>query len=173
MKRISAILMLAMVIGAVAIPVYAKEKVNPKYYRDMLEPIDQEIVLLEDNSKSMSRTFFYEKGIIDYHLSEINFNKEFTISNSDVWSVLNAIKDNYDCIVVSSDLWNTGGVELEATSNKKIAILVPYRSTNEEGKKHVEQVVSEEILPYWTNSTIAVIYLDTFIEVYDGEVFMD
>lgn len=157
---------LLMVILALYMPKEVHAKILPKYYKELLEGCGN--ICIYDYSDSINKTFSYEKEIILSNLSQIEFEKTFTINESKIWSALNTIVVDYSSMVVVSDLWDISEESLTPASDITITILVPYWSEDEEAVEHIEDVAWEEILNYWTDSTVIVIYLDGFTDIYDN-----
>ena len=171
-NRVSLALLAAVLILVLFIPSksYAEGRILPKYYKEMIEgECLDDIICIYDCSWSMNNTFSYEKELIKYNLSETEFEKNFNLETSTLWSELNAISSNYSTIVLVSDLWNTSAETLTSASNMMLAVFVPFWSNDEEAINHIEDVVWEEILSYWTDSTVVIIYLDGFTDLYDNE----
>lgn len=142
---------------------------------EMIESITQNefnYLLLQDNSWSMQNTFYWETSIINEKID--NFFDQCDIilfgnnSLSNIWGVLNEYGEDSNNIFLVSDLWNTHSEDLKPDSNKNLVIMVPYYSYFSDGKKHVEDVVTNVILQSWTNSTVTVCYLDNEIVSYSN-----
>lgn len=169
LNRFSIILIAVIMAFFMSEEAYAENgTVLPKYYKEMIEGIDG-LICIYDCSWSMDNTFTYEKELIKYNLSETEFEKNFNLETSALWSELNAISNDYSTMVLVSDLWNTSAETLTPVSNMTMAVFVPYWSTDKEAVNHIEDVVWEEILNYWTDSTVVIIYLDGFTDLYDNE----
>ncbi|MDE5830249.1 MAG: hypothetical protein K2H53_00665 [Clostridia bacterium] len=173
MKKRIRISTLLVVILAFFMPevAYAKGgKVLPKYYKEMIEGIDWTPVCIFDSSWSMTHTFSYEKEIIEYNLSETEFEKNYTLMTSEIWLEVNKIAQIYNKIVLVSDLWDISEEMLKPASNKTLVVVVPFWSDDKEAVNHIDDVVWDEILTRssWTDSTVVIIYLDGLTGVYDN-----
>lgn len=165
--RIKVVATLMTVILAFFMPkdVHAEDgKVPPKYYKEMVEGIDYNPARINDCSWSMRNTFSYEKDLIEYNLSETRFESEYVLITSELWLGVNAVAEEYNRIVLVSDLWNISEETLNPASDMTMAVFVPYWSDDAEAVDHIEDVVWDEILNYWSDSTVVIIYLDGFTD---------
>lgn len=175
MRSKGVILVLA-VIMAFFMPNYAQAKegkIMPKYYREIVEGIDDNLLYIFDRSKSMEKTFVVETQKILYNLSETDTANRVELDSSKLWSVLSQVSEESHKLALISDLWDTSDETLKPASDIRLRIMVPYFSDNEEAMEHIDDVIWNDILPYWTDSEVVVIYLDGAIDMYDNESMRD
>lgn len=166
-RVLSVMIILAFLMSNVV--VYAEgESMLPKYYKEMFEGISESRVCIEDCSYSMDSTFSYEKGIIERNLSEIEFEENYFFKSSNIWNVLSKASEEYNKIVLISDLWDTTDEELAEANKMSLTIVVPYWSDDEEAVNHIEDIIWEKVLLFWSNSTVTVIYLDGYIDTHSN-----
>ena len=88
LNRFSIILIAVIMAFFMSEEAYAENgTVLPKYYKEMIEGIDG-LICIYDCSWSMDNTFTYEKELIKYNLSETEFEKNFNLETSALWSEL-------------------------------------------------------------------------------------
>lgn len=164
------------VIMAFFVPNYAKAKegtILPKYYRELVEGIDINPLYIFDRSKSMEETFAVESQKIIYNLSETDTANRIEIDSSELWLMLNQNAKEYHRMVLISDLWDTSDENLDPASDMRLKLIVPYFSDDKEAEKHIDDVIWNDILPYWTDSEVIVIYLDGATYICDNESMRD
>ncbi len=169
-------LLVTAVIMAFFVPNYAQAKegtILPKYYREIVEGIDVNPLYIFDRSKSMEKTFAVEVDKILYNLSETDTTNRVELDSSKLWFSLNQVAEEYNRIVLVSDLWDASDEKLKPASNMRLKVVVPYFSDNEEAIKHIDDVIWNDILPYWTDSEVVVIYLDGATDMHDNESMRD
>ena len=134
---------------------------------------EEEIIALHDTSWSMRTTFKWEDKIIrEKTHNNFVFDRALDFCSdgyqSNIFETLNLYAENYDNILLASDLWDTCSEDLETADGKTLIIMVPYYSNYNDGVKHVEDIVMNIILESWTNSTVYVVYLDDEIISYSN-----
>lgn len=178
LRTLSSLAILLMALCIKPISVFAAEL--PSELLEQMSQNEFEFLLLHDDSWSMQNTFSWESSIINEKLDDI-FNpcdihdNYFWLgilfgnnSSSNIWNVLNKYGEVANSIFLVSDLWNTDSENLQPASNKNLIIMVPYYSDYSDGKKHVEDVITNVILQSWTNSTVTVCYLDNELVSYSN-----
>lgn len=165
MKKFACML-LVLVLMSVIIPMSAFALSPANVLPDIVPAIDpgsKSVLLIEDHSWSMENSFVHTSGILFEKVAKLEWAEEIEFGNNSktpLWEVLNSQIDEYEMIFVVSDLWDTGTEELSEASNKELALLVPYYSTNSAAVKHVEDVINNIILKKWSDSTVHVLYVD-------------
>lgn len=156
-------IMVAMVFPLNTYALTPSDIISPDNIAEAIDPIGFDCVLIEDHSWSMENIFITASTTMFENVSNINWAKTVTFGDNGktpLWENINSQLDNYDALVVVSDLWDTGSEELATVSNKEMILYVPFNSTYKDGVTHVESVINNIILEKWTSSTIHVLYLD-------------
>ena len=126
-------------------------------------------VLVEDESYSMIHTFSWERGLIRSKLADCEFDRRESLGfpgGTDLWGTLNSLEvGDGDVIVLVSDLWDTTDVGLQEAQNRKIAVFVPFYSTDKEAVEHTDECANY-ILSQWSNSEVGIIYLDDIVYLF-------
>ena len=129
----------------------------------------REEVVIEDESYSMTTTFSWERGLIRSKLADCEFDRREVLGfpgGTDLWEKLNSIEvGDGDVIVLVSDLWDTTQVVLEEAQNRKLAVFVPYYSTDKEAVEHTDECANY-ILSQWSISEVGIIYLDDIVYLF-------
>lgn len=118
-------------------------------------------VFLEDISSSMQKTFSREVENMQVNREKFSLYRTFeTSGKTNLYGELNQAFEESDSVSVITDLWDTVNEPLQNWSGKDLRIYLPFNSSDEEARKHVENVVYNYIQPYLQDSFIKVIYLD-------------
>lgn len=136
-----------------------------------------ESALLVDESYSMNETFKEEKNMIIKKIFNVQFydlTEYFGSSKeTNLWKTVNTNLEEYEKIVVISDLWDRAFDELEETNNKTICLLVPYFSTDSEGTEHVMNTVKETFLKKCHSVIVYTVYLDGQLQTFTNDIERD
>lgn len=166
LRTIYSVILCTIVFSLCKVTAFAKT-----YIAEIVPNEQDEIVCVEDHSWSMENTFHYESNKLydKINNTKIEFaerNQFCDNSQTALCENINSYINNYNIIVLISDLWNTTGEELKEADNKTLIVMVPYYSTFSEGVNHVDDVVNNTFLNKLNDSTIYVQYLDGVINTY-------
>lgn len=175
-NRFKASVVVIAVIMAFFMPNYVRAKegnILPKYYQEIVEGTDVNPLYIFDRSKSMEKTFAVEVQKILYNLSETDTANRIELDSSKLWLALSQASEEYHKMVLISDLWDTSEEKLTPASGMRLKVMVPYFSDNKEAEEHIDDVIWNDILPYWTDSEVTIIYLDGTTYTCDNESMRD